>query len=37
MIYPELIAGMLFLPAMAENESVKMVGAERFSNYTGLV
>lgn len=35
MIYPELIAAMLFLPAMAENEAVKMVGAERFSNYTG--
>ncbi|XP_031376963.1 poly(ADP-ribose) glycohydrolase 1-like isoform X1 [Punica granatum] len=35
MIYPELISGMLFLPAMAENEAVKMVGAERFSSYTG--
>ncbi|XP_031391429.1 poly(ADP-ribose) glycohydrolase 1-like isoform X2 [Punica granatum] len=35
MIYPELISGMLFLPAMAENEAIEMVGAERFSNYTG--
>ncbi|KAK4747734.1 hypothetical protein SAY87_014320 [Trapa incisa] len=35
MIYPELIVSMLFLPAMAENESIEMVGAERFSNYTG--
>ncbi|PWA89685.1 poly (ADP-ribose) glycohydrolase [Artemisia annua] len=35
MINPELIAGILFLPCMAENESIEVVGAERFSNYTG--
>ncbi|XVF86196.1 hypothetical protein PTKIN_Ptkin18bG0021000 [Pterospermum kingtungense] len=35
MINPELIAGMLFLPSMAENEAVEIVGAERFSDYTG--
>ncbi|PON59176.1 Poly(ADP-ribose) glycohydrolase [Parasponia andersonii] len=35
MINPELIAGMLFLPALADNESIEVVGAERFSNYTG--
>ncbi|KAK7405966.1 hypothetical protein VNO78_07578 [Psophocarpus tetragonolobus] len=32
---PELIAGMLFLPAMADNEAIEIVGAERFSCYTG--
>uniref|UniRef100_A0A5B6ZCL6 poly(ADP-ribose) glycohydrolase n=1 Tax=Davidia involucrata TaxID=16924 RepID=A0A5B6ZCL6_DAVIN len=37
MINPELIAGMLFLPSMADNEAVEIVGTERFSNYTGLV
>ena len=36
MINPELIAGMLFLPALAENESIEVVGPERFSKYTGL-
>ncbi|XP_017241973.1 poly(ADP-ribose) glycohydrolase 1 isoform X1 [Daucus carota subsp. sativus] len=34
-INPELILGMLFLPAMAKNEAIEIVGAERFSNYTG--
>ncbi|KAK6930406.1 Poly (ADP-ribose) glycohydrolase (PARG), catalytic domain, partial [Dillenia turbinata] len=35
MVNPELIAGMLFLPRMADNEAIEIVGAERFSNYTG--
>ncbi|KAJ0092651.1 hypothetical protein Patl1_26672 [Pistacia atlantica] len=35
MINPELIAGMLFLPAMADNEAIEIVGAERFSDYNG--
>ncbi|XVE76664.1 hypothetical protein DITRI_Ditri12bG0192200 [Diplodiscus trichospermus] len=35
MINPELIAGMLFLPSMEENEAIEIVGVERFSNYTG--
>ncbi|TYJ51057.1 hypothetical protein E1A91_A01G252200v1 [Gossypium mustelinum] len=35
MINPELIAGMLFLPSMADNEAIEIVGAERFSDYTG--
>ncbi|XP_059655744.1 poly(ADP-ribose) glycohydrolase 1-like [Cornus florida] len=35
MINPELIAGMLFIPSMADNEAVEIVGTERFSNYTG--
>ncbi|KAF6137516.1 hypothetical protein GIB67_031795 [Kingdonia uniflora] len=35
MINPESIVGMLFLPAMGNNEAVEIVGAERFSNYTG--
>ncbi|KAF8402438.1 hypothetical protein HHK36_013394 [Tetracentron sinense] len=35
MINPELIVGMLFLPSMADNEAIEIVGAERFSNYTG--
>ncbi|XP_043714183.1 poly(ADP-ribose) glycohydrolase 1-like [Telopea speciosissima] len=35
MISPELIVGMLFLPSMADNEAIEIVGAERFSNYTG--
>lgn len=35
MTNPELIIGMLFLPAMADNEAIEIVGAERFSNYTG--
>ncbi|GAB4858965.1 Poly(ADP-ribose) glycohydrolase 1 [Ancistrocladus abbreviatus] len=35
MINPELIAGMLFLPSMSDNEAIEIVGAERFSNYSG--
>ncbi|KAJ7949870.1 Poly(ADP-ribose) glycohydrolase 1 [Quillaja saponaria] len=35
MINPELIASMLFLPCMEDNEAIEIVGAERFSNYTG--
>lgn len=35
MINPELIVGMLFLASMADNESIEIVGAERFSNYSG--
>ncbi|CAN4125199.1 unnamed protein product [Withania somnifera] len=35
MINPELIAGMLFLTCMADNEAIEIVGTERFSNYTG--
>ncbi|KAJ0034640.1 hypothetical protein Pint_26047 [Pistacia integerrima] len=35
MINPELIAGMLFLPSMADNEAIEIVGAERFSDYNG--
>ncbi|KAK7253129.1 hypothetical protein RIF29_37582 [Crotalaria pallida] len=35
MVSPELIAGMLFLPSMADNEAIEIVGVERFSSYTG--
>lgn len=35
MINPELAAGMVFLPMMAANESIEIVGAERYSNYKG--
>lgn len=35
MMNPELIAGMLFLPSMFENEAIEIVGAERFSNHKG--
>ncbi|KAK7405963.1 hypothetical protein VNO78_07575 [Psophocarpus tetragonolobus] len=35
MVSPELIVGMLFLPAMADNEAIEIVGVERFSSYTG--
>lgn len=35
MINPELIVSMLFLPSMEDNEAIEIVGAERFSNYTG--
>ncbi|KAJ8431211.1 hypothetical protein Cgig2_016770 [Carnegiea gigantea] len=35
MINPELIAGMLFLPSMSDNEAIEIVGTERFSNYAG--
>eukprot|EP00897_Mesotaenium_endlicherianum_P001263 jgi/Mesen1/1164/ME000124S00198 len=34
-ISPELVVGMLFLPAMADNESIEVVGSERFSCYSG--
>lgn len=37
MINPELIAGMLFLPSMADNEAIEIVGAERFCDYKGWV
>ncbi|KAL2349430.1 hypothetical protein Fmac_003430 [Flemingia macrophylla] len=32
MVSPELIAGMLFLPAMAENEAIEIVGVERYAS-----
>ncbi|GER27934.1 poly(ADP-ribose) glycohydrolase [Striga asiatica] len=32
---PELITSMLFLPMMADNEAIEIIGSERFSNYTG--
>lgn len=35
MINPELIASMLFMSSMADNEAIEIIGAERFSNYTG--
>ncbi|KAL2487629.1 Poly(ADP-ribose) glycohydrolase 1 [Forsythia ovata] len=35
MINPELIVGMLFLPAMADNEAIEIIGTQRFSNHTG--
>ncbi|KAI4322041.1 hypothetical protein L6164_021766 [Bauhinia variegata] len=35
MISPELIAGILFLPSMEDNEAIEIVGVERFSSYTG--
>ena len=34
-ICPELIVGMLICPAMRANESIQIVGAERYSKYTG--
>ena len=34
-ICPELIAGMLFLPAMEANETIEVVGVERFCAYQG--
>eukprot|EP00249_Psilotum_nudum_P021507 c28133_g1_i2 orf=76-1968(+) len=34
-INPELIVGMLFLPALANNEAIEIIGAERFSCYEG--
>ncbi|KAJ4903355.1 putative poly(ADP-ribose) glycohydrolase 2 [Raphanus sativus] len=36
MMNPELIAGMLFLPRMDRNEAIEIVGAERFTLYTGF-
>lgn len=35
MLSPELIVGMLFLPAMDDNEVIEITGSERFSSYTG--
>ncbi|EOA28596.1 hypothetical protein CARUB_v10024816mg [Capsella rubella] len=35
MINPELIVGMFFLPTMEVNEAIEVVGAQRFSHYTG--
>jgi hypothetical protein len=35
MINPELIAGMLFMLAMVNNESIEIVGAERYSTHEG--
>jgi poly(ADP-ribose) glycohydrolase len=37
MINPELIVGMLFMASMGDNEAIEIVGAERFSQYMGLV
>lgn len=37
MINPELIVGMLFLPTMEVTEAIEVVGAERFSQYTGYM
>lgn len=37
MINPELIAGMLFMASMQDNEAIEIVGVERFSQYMGLV
>lgn len=34
-ICPELIVGMLICPAMRADESIQIVGAERYSKYTG--
>ncbi|CAH9101908.1 unnamed protein product [Cuscuta europaea] len=36
MINPELIAALLFLPAMEDNEAIEIMGTERFLNYTGF-
>ncbi len=35
MINPELIAGMLFMPAMVDNESIEILGVERYSTHEG--
>ncbi|XP_078447402.1 poly(ADP-ribose) glycohydrolase 1-like isoform X7 [Wolffia australiana] len=35
MLNPELIAGMFFLPPMENNETIEVIGAERFSDYKG--
>ncbi|KAL3679147.1 hypothetical protein R1sor_022103 [Riccia sorocarpa] len=35
MIIPELIAGMLFMSPMAENESIEITGAQQYSGYKG--
>jgi len=35
MLSPELIAaGMLFLPAVTDNEAIEIIGGERFLTYT---
>eukprot|EP00271_Cylindrocystis_brebissonii_P022072 TRINITY_DN827_c0_g1_i5.p1 TRINITY_DN827_c0_g1~~TRINITY_DN827_c0_g1_i5.p1 ORF type:complete len:690 (+),score=111.14 TRINITY_DN827_c0_g1_i5:52-2121(+) len=34
-VNPELVVGMLFMPPMADNEAIEIVGAERFSRYRG--
>ncbi|MCO5603199.1 hypothetical protein L7F22_057346 [Adiantum nelumboides] len=34
-VCPELIAGMLFMPAMQADEAIEIRGVERFSRYTG--
>lgn len=34
-INPECLVGLLFTEVMADNESVIIIGAERFSDYTG--
>ncbi|KAL2613759.1 hypothetical protein R1flu_025451 [Riccia fluitans] len=35
MINPELIAGMLFMSPMADNEAIEITGAQQFSQYKG--
>ncbi|KAJ3683504.1 hypothetical protein LUZ60_013731 [Juncus effusus] len=35
MINPELIIGMLFMAGMRDNESIEIIGVERFSKYLG--
>lgn len=35
MINPEMIVSMLFMSSMADNEAIEIIGAERFSNYSG--
>ncbi|KAL3679148.1 hypothetical protein R1sor_022104 [Riccia sorocarpa] len=35
MINPELIAGMLFMSPMADNETIEMTGAQQYSQYKG--
>ena len=37
MINPELIVGMLFMASMEDNEAIEIFGAQRFSQYMGLV
>jgi poly(ADP-ribose) glycohydrolase len=36
MITPELVVGLLFIARMKENEAIEVVGAQRYSQYTGL-
>ncbi|EPS57489.1 hypothetical protein M569_17327, partial [Genlisea aurea] len=35
MINPELIVSMLFLPAMGDNETIEIIGSERYSSHAG--